>query len=346
MLGILSGTAVSQFEATFFMACYSFLFPHSIGAPDLKYRDRDRRPEGDRAAPMVDFSDDWSKTIIQRAEAQCRRDLTLPFSLWNLVFRTVVNIGSNLYAISQVATKEGDNAEQKIDASVFRDAAITVLQALGDRYTWAGTSLAVDGDLQKTKHTAAVKSNPVAQRMVNSMQATFRKIEGTQEIRSLMRHDVTGYCVMMGMPIMVTFAPNEKNSTLMIRLSRTRRSDPMSKHDHHNISKWGGLYAPDLVEHPMYPEGCTVGEEVEVPMQDLLDILPTSDARRKIVARDPLACVYGFNMLCKVALSALFGVRVCPNCPDCNMSQTGGCVDEFGSVALSEGKCEGWGDVW
>ena len=142
---------------------------------------------------MVDYSDDWSKLIIQRAEAQFRRDLTLPFSLWNLVFRTVVNIGSNLYAISQVATKEGDAAGTKIDGDVFRDAAITVLNALGDRYKWGDVTLAVDGDLQKAKHTEALKSNTVAKNMVESMQATFRKIEGTQEIRSLMRHEITAY---------------------------------------------------------------------------------------------------------------------------------------------------------
>ena len=41
-MGILSGSVRSQFEATFFMAAYSFLFPYSIGAPDLKYQPKDR----------------------------------------------------------------------------------------------------------------------------------------------------------------------------------------------------------------------------------------------------------------------------------------------------------------
>ena len=44
-LGILTGSARSQFEASFFMAAYPFLFPYSIGAPDLKYQTRDRRTE-------------------------------------------------------------------------------------------------------------------------------------------------------------------------------------------------------------------------------------------------------------------------------------------------------------
>jgi hypothetical protein len=36
------GAARSQLEATFFLTAYAFLFPHSIGAPDLKYQPRDR----------------------------------------------------------------------------------------------------------------------------------------------------------------------------------------------------------------------------------------------------------------------------------------------------------------
>ena len=90
----------------------------------------------------------------------------------------------------------------------------------------------------------------------------------------------------------------------------------MCKHDHHGVSEWGGLYAPPLLEHSMYPEGCEEPQSVEVKVDDLLGALPASDVRRKIVARDPLACVYGFHVLCRVALSTLFGVRVCPNCPD------------------------------
>ena len=80
-LGILSGSARSQLEASFFMAAYAFLFPYSIGAPDLKYQERDRRPKSAKDAPVVDFEEDWSKAIMQRAEAQFRRDLTMSMAV-------------------------------------------------------------------------------------------------------------------------------------------------------------------------------------------------------------------------------------------------------------------------
>lgn len=51
-----------------------------IGAPDLKYRERDRR-QGRKVAPRVDFIQDWAKTLMMRAEGQWRRDLVLPFAV-------------------------------------------------------------------------------------------------------------------------------------------------------------------------------------------------------------------------------------------------------------------------
>lgn len=107
---------------------------------------------------------------------------------------------------------------------------------------------------------------------------------------------------------------------------------------------WGDLYEPELVEknHDELNEH----ETVDISIDSLIDVLPPCDARRKIVARDPLACVYGFHILCRIALATLFGVRVCPNCPDCNMCKSGGCLDEFGSVALSEGGVYGRADAY
>lgn len=184
-LGILSGGLRSQLDATFWTAAFPFLFPYSVGMPDLKYQPRDRRAADDKqAAPTVDFVEDWSMLIIQRAEQQFRRDLQFGFAVWNLVFRTIVNIGSNLYAVSRVATSEQCQSGEAVDGTVFRDAAVTLLQALEDRYTMGGRTLPVDGDLQKVRHTPAVKNNPVAQKMLASLQATFSRIPGTQEATS------------------------------------------------------------------------------------------------------------------------------------------------------------------
>lgn len=265
--------------------------------------------QGARQAPVVDFVEDWSKVIVQRAEAQLRRDIQFPFAVWSLVFRTIVNIGSNLYAVSRVATKDSEQDCDAVDGEVFRDAALTILQALGDRYTCGDRTLAVNGDLQKVWDTPGVRHNKTAQKMLSSLQATFQRIAGTQEIRTMMRHEITAFRVFYGVPIMVTFAPNEKQSTLMIRLSRTRRSDPFM--ECMEVKKWkrdwGARDQPELVERTH--DELNEEETVDIPIEPLLDLLPDSDTRRRIVARDPLACVYGFHALCRIALATLFGVR-------------------------------------
>ena len=53
---------------------------------------------------------------MQRAEGQFRRDLTLPFALWNLCFRTTINIGHNMFAVKNAVSSalelHGDRLSQ------------------------------------------------------------------------------------------------------------------------------------------------------------------------------------------------------------------------------------------
>ena len=64
--------------------------------------------------------------------------------------------------------------------------------------------------------------------------------------------------------------------------------------------------------------------------------LPPYDLRRLITARDPLCCVNAFLVSCKVVLPALYGFRMCPQCPHCAMSESP-CMDIFGSNATPMG---------
>ena len=66
-----------------------------------------------------------------------------------------------------------------------------------------------------------------------------------------------------------------------------------------------------------------------------IDYLPPLRHRERISSKDPLACVYAFNVTCVIALKALFGVNVCPDCPNCD------CRNAFGSVSSTSGGCFG-----
>jgi len=64
--------------------------------------------------------------------------------------------------------------------------------------------------------------------------------------------------------------------------------------------------------------------------------LPNYEARRALLARDPLACAYGFQVLVLLALRHIFGLRFCFHCPDCAASSQP-CTDAFGSNATAAG---------
>ena len=55
--------------------------------------------------------------------------------------------------------------------------------------------------------------------------------------------------------------------------------------------------------------------------------------RRQAMARDPLASVDGFRVLALLVMEHLFGLRVCAQCPDCNLGSSPytPCQDERGS---------------
>ena len=80
-----------------------------------------------------------------------------------------------------------------------------------------------------------------------------------------------------------------------------------------------------------------------VPMDDLF---PSYDERTQVLARDALASVDAFWIIVLAAYEHLFGLRVCPRCPDCNAGKdnsvdtengTMPCQDFYGSNATSAG---------
>jgi len=72
--------------------------------------------------------------------------------------------------------------------------------------------------------------------------------------------------------------------------------------------------------------------------------LPDYDTRHLIGARDPLSCVYAFDVMIKVVFPALYGYRMCPDCPHCAVSDNP-CIDSFGSNATPTGGAAGRADA-
>ena len=81
----------------------------------------------------------------------------------------------------------------------------------------------VNGDMTKLRYVPNLSTS--AKRLLDNIEHTSRIIPGTQETRRQMRFDTNAFRVRYGVPIFVTFSPDESHSLLMLRLSRTRRND-------------------------------------------------------------------------------------------------------------------------
>lgn len=172
VMAIVNGAMVDQFQPMFFLTAFAFLFPWGTGAPDLKNYERQRRPN---TRMEVDFVQHWGKLLMQRAEGQWRRDLMLPFALWNLTFRTLMYTSASLYNVHQLASKGVTTQGERFCGEDFRDAAMCITKCLHGEYTQNGKKFKVNGDLAKVKHCDAL--TPTARRMLHDVQATMRHIE-------------------------------------------------------------------------------------------------------------------------------------------------------------------------
>jgi hypothetical protein len=58
--------------------------------------------------------------------------------------------------------------------------------------------------------------------------------------------------------------------------------------------------------------------------------------RRLITSRDPLCAADAFQVYSRTVLPRLLGIRMCPECPHCNIGSTP-CQDRYGSNAEPQG---------
>ena len=188
-----------------------------MGMPDrvaFQETERYRRVEN---APRVEHPF-WDRIMARRVEGQMVRDWQLGFVSWNCLFKAAVNLSRSLWSYENI---KHEGQDMKVTASQLEEAAIAIVKGLSGTYTnpGDGKKLPVNGDLTKLKYVASLSS--VARTILNNAEVTTRKIAGTQETRRQMRFETNALRVKYGVPIFVTFSPDEKHNLLMIRLTRS-----------------------------------------------------------------------------------------------------------------------------
>ena len=96
----------------------------------------------------------------------------------------------------------------------------------------------------------------------------------------MMRFDTHAYRVRHGVPIFVTFTPDEAHNTVMLRLSRARRGDPVVGEGGDPIArKLHGRFTPAIDTTPE--------DDVELTLDPPSDFLPSYYPTRKELPHSP-----------------------------------------------------------
>ncbi|CAK0792868.1 unnamed protein product, partial [Prorocentrum cordatum] len=180
---------------------------------------------------------------------------------------------------------------EQLTPAEIAEGAKQIYQALDGKYVDINNrKQKVNGDMTKVRHVPTL--GKAAHKLLTHIEHTSRRLSGTQEARRVMRFETNALRVRYGVPIFVTFSPDEGHNLLMVRLSRTRRQDPVHKAaDDEAQSRLAGgrgwpRVAPDMD-----------GLQMDLPMAAGEAEVPPWNERRRILARDPMASVDGFRIL-------------------------------------------------
>ena len=266
--------------------------------------------------------------MARRIEAQVSRDWVFGFTSWNLLFRSALNLSRTTDAYSRTFFDEDIQKWVQPTGRHVEAAAQQLLLALKGSYIDVnGQPRPVKGDVAKLRYVQGLK--PMARKLLNNMRHTAQGLPGTQEARKRMRFEIQATRIRYGVPLFVTFTPDEAHQLLFVRMTRVRSCDPVRAASIGQDFPAGEMFFPHLGLQDAVAMG-PFEHEFTLPM--------SWAERREVLARDPLAAVDGFRVLTHLMLKHLFGVRVCPYCPDCNcFSGLEPCQDLGGSNAEVNG---------
>ena len=318
---------LDQFQPLYFALAFPFVFPYGIGLPDVPKWSQRQRARRHAADPYVELNT-WVRAMARRIEAQVSRDWVFGFTSWNLLFRSALNLSRTTDAYSRTFFDEDTQEWVQPTGRHVEAAAQQLLLALKGSYIDVnGQPRPVKGDVAKLRYVQGLK--PMARKLLNNMRHTAQGLPGTQEARKRMRFEIQAMRIRYGVPLFVTFTPDEAHQLLFVRMTRVRSCDPVRAASIGQDFPAGEMFFPNLGLQDAVAMG-PFEHEFTLPM--------SWAERREVLARDPLAAVDGFRVLTHLMLKHLFGVRVCPYCPDCNrFSGLEPCQDLGGSNAEANG---------
>ena len=188
---------MNQFEPWFFGVAFPFCFKYGVGMPDMPEWTENARHRRGPAAPRVELAM-WARIMTRRVESQFRREWRFGFTASSVLFQSAVNLARTVWLADN--RRDGETECQYSQVELER-AAVSICDALHGTYKdpVCGRAVNVKGGFSKLKYVQSL--DPIAKWLAAGASAVARKIEGTNEVRTLMRYDTHAARIAHGVPI-------------------------------------------------------------------------------------------------------------------------------------------------
>ena len=278
-----------------------------------------------------------AKNLARRVEMQIAGDWCVVPSAHNLTMR----YHALKYSYLMCHMRLPEDKPLDINASALIDAADMLFKRLhAGTVTIHGKKRPLKGDITKLQWADNLTTEEKI--LVGCFGKVTKNLAGSQSLRPRIGHCLFGYRVNHGEGTFHTVSPNRRHSSMILRLHRARRNDTALKAEG-SVARWRLQLAGSDRPRLILPPGTTAEDAAEV-----LD-LPTLEERQAINAQDPWSSVMHFDVSTRVIFPRLMGVRMCMNCPHCNIEGSKHpCQNKFGNNAMimggTAGMCDGLGD--
>ena len=120
-----------QFKPWYFGVAFAFLFKYGVGMPDMPEWSKDPRHRRSGDAPRVELQL-WVKLMTRRVEQQLKRDWLFGFTMFSVLFRSILNQCKTVYSDEQVRNEDGSKG---FTVEELEAGAISICQGLDGKYT-------------------------------------------------------------------------------------------------------------------------------------------------------------------------------------------------------------------
>ena len=112
---------INQFQPWYFGVAFAFCFKYCTGMLDMPEWSQTARHRRTGHAPQVNLAT-WVKIMSRRCESHLKRDWLLGFTMWSVLFRSMLNQSKSIVTYSK---HRRDNGTQGFTAGELEEGAIS-----------------------------------------------------------------------------------------------------------------------------------------------------------------------------------------------------------------------------